>query len=125
MRTKPKIEIDLKKVESLAGLGLSRQQIADALGISQTTLYDRQRESAEFVDAIKRGKAQRVGYVANKLQKLVDEGNLGAIIFYLKTQGGFIETQRQLIADDKSEDQSSGLSAIYKKMTQANRQNND
>jgi DNA-binding CsgD family transcriptional regulator len=37
MITKPKIHIDLKQVESLAANGLTQEQIAAALGISETT----------------------------------------------------------------------------------------
>ena len=100
MRTKPKIEIDLAQVEILASRGLTKEQIADALGISQTTLYTRQRESADFVEAIKRGKAKAISFVAGKLQKLIDEGNLGAICFYLKTQGGWSEKSEMTLKGD-------------------------
>ena len=89
MKTKPKIEIDLKEVEALARRGLSQEQIANALGISETTLYDRKRESEEFAEAIKRGRAIGVGHVANKLMESVNAGNVTAAIFYLKAQGGW------------------------------------
>ena len=57
-KTKPKIEIDLAKVEVMAANGLTQQQIADSLGISVSTLYGRKRENEEFEEAIKRGKAK-------------------------------------------------------------------
>ena len=53
MRTKPKIIPDLGQVEALAANGLTQEQIALALGISEKTLYNRKREFTEFADAIK------------------------------------------------------------------------
>lgn len=93
MAGKP-IEIDLAKVEQLAALGLSREQIASSLGISQRTLYNRQADDAEFAEAIKRGRSKGVSVVASKLMEQVKSGNITAMIFYLKTQGGWRETQR-------------------------------
>ena len=40
MQTKPKIQIDLAQVESLAGMGMeNNEEIADALGISIRTCH--------------------------------------------------------------------------------------
>ncbi len=44
MITKPKIHIDLKQVESLAANGLTQEQIAAALGISETTLTPKKKK---------------------------------------------------------------------------------
>ena len=87
-RTKPKIEIDLAKVEVMAANGLTQQQIADSLGISVSTLYGRKRESEEFEEAIKRGKAKGVAVVTNELMKQVKRGNVTAMIFFLKARAG-------------------------------------
>ena len=90
-RTKPKIEIDLAKVEVMAANGLTQQQIADSLGISVSTLYGRKRESEEFEEAIKRGKAKGVALVTNELMKQVKSGNVTAMIFFLKARAGWKE----------------------------------
>lgn len=90
-RTKPKIEIDLAKVEVMAANGLTQQQIADSLGISVSTLYGRKRESEEFEEAIKRGKAKGVAVVTNELMKQVKSGNVTAMIFFLKARAGWKE----------------------------------
>ena len=50
MQTKPKIPIDIAKVEMLAAQGLTQEQIADVLGISARTLTYRKKESAEIAD---------------------------------------------------------------------------
>ena len=88
MKTKPKIEIDLTKVEDLASKLLSKEQIAISLGISNATLYNRQLENVEFLEAIKRGRQKGVAAVAEKLVNSAIDGNTTAQIFVLKTHGG-------------------------------------
>jgi len=97
MITKPKIHIDLKQVESLAANGLTQEQIAAALGISETTLHQRKRDSADFAAAIKRGKAKGIALVTNKLMESIKGGNMTGMIFFLKTQAGWRETSVQEI----------------------------
>jgi transcriptional regulator with XRE-family HTH domain len=92
MITKPKIHIDLKQVESLAANGLTQEQIAAALGISESTLHQRKRDSADFAAAIKRGKAKGIALVTNKLMESIKAGNMTGMIFFLKTQAGWKET---------------------------------
>ena len=81
-----KIEIDLKEVERLAGLGLTQEQIAASLGISSRTLDNRKAESAEFADAIKKGQAKGISEVANALWTNAMGGNVTAQIFFLKAR---------------------------------------
>ncbi len=95
MITKPKIHIDLAKVESLAANGLTQEQIAAALGISESLLYQQKRENEEFAEAIKRGKAKGIALVTNKLMESIKGGNMTGMIFFLKTQAGWKETTVQ------------------------------
>jgi len=95
MITKPKIQIDLAKVESLAANGLTQEQIASALGISESTLTKRKKENTDFTDAIKRGKAKGIALVTNKLMESIKGGNMTGMIFFLKTQAGWKETNVQ------------------------------
>ena len=95
MITKPKIHIDLKQVESLAANGLTQEQIAAALGISESTLTKRKKENTDFTDAIKRGKAKGIALVTNKLMESIKGGNMTGMIFFLKTQAGWKETTVQ------------------------------
>ena len=88
-----KIEIDLARVESLAAQGLTEGQIADALGISPRTLTNRKSDSADFAEAIKRGKAKGIAVVTSKLMEQVKGGNVTAMIFFLKTRAGWSERQ--------------------------------
>lgn len=89
MQTKPKKDIDLAEVERLASLGLNRAQISSALGISESTFYQRQRENEDFAEAIKRGESQGIALVSSKLMEQVNSGNVTAMIFYLKSRAGW------------------------------------
>lgn len=89
---------DLAKVEELASRGLNNEQIAACLGICEDTLYTKQRQLTEFSEAIKKGKAKGIQQVANALFEAALSGNITAMIFFLKTQGGWKET---VIAEDK------------------------
>ena len=93
-KTKPRIEINLDVVEGLAAQGLSDTQIAQVLGISRSTLVKRKRESAQFTQAINRGKAKGIAKVTQKLFEKINQNDLGAIIFYLHCQGGWSEKQK-------------------------------
>ncbi len=94
-RGRPPFEITkkvLETVESYASRGLNQQQIADALGISYGCLAEKKNEYDDFNEAIKRGKAKGIAHVANNLLKNVENGNVTAQIFYLKTQAKWKET---------------------------------
>jgi hypothetical protein len=51
----------------------------------------------EVSDSYKRGKAKAIGAIGQSLLKQAREGNLGAQIFYLKTQAGWKETEKREI----------------------------
>ena len=83
----PKIEIDLAKVERLAGTGLSKGQVANQLGFSSTTWHNHQREDPKLDEAYQRGKSTAIGLVENALFKnAVYENNPTAQIFILKNR---------------------------------------
>lgn len=89
---RPQIEIDPEKVRSLAATGLSQQQIADSLGISEKTLRNRKKGiNSVFAEAIKKGKAQGLAVATSKLFEAVKRGEPWAICFMLKCQGGWNE----------------------------------
>jgi len=89
-------EIDLEKVEELASLGLSEQQIADSLGISRSTLSRRKNDNETFDTALRKGKAKALVKVSNALMQQVEKGSLRAIIFYLKCRGGWREEEPEI-----------------------------
>jgi len=76
------------QVEALSAY-LFIEQIADYFGFSEKTFHEIKKRQPEVLTAYKKGKAKAIGKVARKLTTLIDEGDVTAIIFYLKTQGGW------------------------------------
>lgn len=76
----------LKKTEALASQGLTRDQIASVLGVSESTIYKTQRENSQFLQAIKDGQAKGVATISNALFNNAKNGNITAQIFYLKNR---------------------------------------
>lgn len=83
----------LAEVETLAAV-LSTQQMADYFGIGRTTFYALMDRDPEVAERYKRGRAKAVGAVAQSLIAKARGGNVVAMIFFLKTQGGWRETDR-------------------------------
>ena len=89
-RPQIKITEDIcKKAESLSAQGLTMEQIASVLGMSQTTLYDKKVNYSEFSEAIKRGKHKGIATITNALFTKARAGDNTAMIFYLKNQAGW------------------------------------
>ena len=75
-----------QEAREMASNGLTVAQIADCLGISESTLYGKQNEYKEFMDAIKRGRAEGLHKVSNALFEKATQGNVTAMIYYLKVR---------------------------------------
>lgn len=95
MATKPRLEIDISRIEELAAQGLSQAEICLVMGISEGTLYNRKRENEEFDASIKRGRAKAASEISNKLYMMAKGGDLGAIIWYEKTRRGLSDRIQQ------------------------------
>jgi len=66
------------------------------LGVSRQTFYNNMKKFQTVQDALDDIREKRHEYVENKLMEQIDEGQLTAIIFYLKTQAkhlGYVERQ--------------------------------
>ena len=86
---KPKLNINaetLKRIESLAAQGLTEEQVYLSLGISHDTFYRMKKQNAEFSEALKKGKAKGIAVVTNALFQKAKEGNIPAMIFFLKNR---------------------------------------
>lgn len=79
-------EDTLKKVETLAAQGLTKEQIARTLGVCYDTLNERQKSYPEFLEAIKRGQAKGIATVTNSLFTKAKGGDNTSMIFYLKNR---------------------------------------
>lgn len=73
-----------EQASEMASRGLTISQIADCLGVSDATVYDRQNEYPEFLEAIKRGRSSGMDKITNQLFEKAMGGDNTAIIFYLK-----------------------------------------
>lgn len=88
-RGRPKIKITaamLRKAEGFAADGLTKEQIALNLGFTYETLRVKQKEYSAFSVAIKKGQAQGLATISNALMKSALQGNVTAMIFYLKNR---------------------------------------
>jgi transposase len=86
----------IKKAESLSAQGLTMSQIANVLGIGESTLYEKQAKYPEFSEAIKRGRDKGVETITNALFQKAKDGDNTAMIFYLKNRAGWkdkVETE--------------------------------
>jgi hypothetical protein len=79
------------EVETLAAV-LNAEQIADYLGFGRTTFFALLNRDQDLAERYKRGKARAIGAVAQSLVTKARAGNVTAMIFFLKTQGGWRET---------------------------------
>lgn len=84
-------EAQRAEVETLAAV-LNAEQIADFLGVGRTTFFALLNRDEDLGERYKRGKARAVGAVAQSLVTKARAGNVTAMIFFLKTQGGWRET---------------------------------
>lgn len=92
---RPKIEITeelCQKAETLAAQGLIMEQIAAALGMGETTLYEKQAQYTKFSEAIKDGRAKGIAKVTNTLfKKATEDKDNTCMIFYLKNRAGWVD----------------------------------
>ena len=93
---------ELAQVEALASV-LSTEQIADYFGIGRTTFYEIMERQEDVSVRYKKGRAKAIGSVSKGLLQKAQSGDNAAMIFYLKTQAGWKETQN---IDHTSSDES-------------------
>ena len=82
---------DIKEVELLAGLGLTKYLIQNYFEVSNEIWAKAERREPGLRKAFKRGQARTIGEVSKKLYEQIMAGNLQAIMFYLKTRAGWSE----------------------------------
>jgi transcriptional regulator with XRE-family HTH domain len=100
---RPRIDIDIDRVAELAGRGLTQAEICAVLGVSEDTISRRKQDTADFADAINRGRATAAQEVSNALyEKATVDKDLGAIIWYEKTRRGLSDRVQQHITFDVS-----------------------
>lgn len=92
---RPRIELTDEQIAQLEKLAahLTMDQIADFFGMHANTLRRRMHSNARVLIAYKKGRAAAIDIAASSLFELVKAKNITAIIFYLKTQAGWRETE--------------------------------
>lgn len=96
-KTKPFKQIDLEQVTEYASQGLSIEEISHLIGVCGRTIYRRQKDMSDLSAAIKKGRALAELRYATALQSLAldpEHPNLTAIIFYLKSRCGWVESPK-------------------------------
>ena len=116
MGRKP-IQIDLNKVEEYAQFCDNEEEIALALGISYRTFQYRKKEYCDFCEAVKRGKSKANVFVGGKLMQKIKDGDVTAMIFYLKTRCKWSE--KQVLDVTTREEIPEGATALYAKIKAA------
>lgn len=87
----------LNQVEVYSALGLKKERIAFALGITPQTYSEKQTDYPELAEAFLRGRAKGVAKAASKLKELIDEKHFPAIMFYLKSQDDWKENDAAVV----------------------------
>jgi len=87
---------ELEKLKHFAGLGLNQSELASVMGISESTLRRRKKDSDLFDRYMKQGQTKAVTDVANALYvNATTENNIQAQIFFLKNRADHIYKDRQ------------------------------
>ena len=77
----------IEQIRKHASRGLTKEQIAAAMGWSKSTLYTKMKDDSHVLDAIKEGAASGLEKVANALfTNATEHNNTTAQIFYLKNR---------------------------------------
>lgn len=84
-------EKDILEVEMLAGLGLTKYLIQNYFGHSRDVWTKAEKREPNLKKAFNRGQAKTIARVSGKLYELIMQGNITAIMFYLKTRAGWSE----------------------------------
>lgn len=88
-------EDEIATVESMAAK-FTQKQMADYLGIGESTFREIMNRDERVSSAYKKGKSKQIAKVAGWLFDKCEAGDTTAIIFFLKTQAGWRETDREV-----------------------------
>jgi len=81
----------LEEIEILAGRGLTNEMIYSYYGLPRSFWFEAKITNPDIEKACLKGKAKTISMVSGKLMEKIRQGNLTAIIFYLKTQARWSE----------------------------------
>ena len=82
----------INEIETMAGYGLSRDQILRVLGFSEMTYYRRAAEDPRITEAMERGRAKAETVISQKAYQMARDGHADMIKFWLKCRARWKET---------------------------------
>lgn len=83
------VQFDIEKIENLAALGMTQEEIAYALGSNPETWFKRIREgNTAMTEAFRKGKGRHATIVFGGLSKAASQGNVAALIYLSKVHFG-------------------------------------
>lgn len=91
---RPPIEITPElcaKAESLAAQGGTRAEIADCLGMGESTMYEKMIEYPEFLEALRVGKSKGVMICKNKVMEKAKDGDVACLKMHLHNNSNYRE----------------------------------
>jgi len=86
-------DVDWYDALSYAEIGLTYEQIADALCVSYESMLIHRKENADFEAALKQARAKGVARRVDKLIEHIESDDKASLFFWLKCKGGFSENQ--------------------------------
>ena len=101
----PRLVVDaqlIAEVKKLGGLGLTFTQIGYYYSHNPDQWREKVKKYPDLEVAMRQGKAHKIKLASSKLWDLVEKGNIAAITFFLKTQGGWREASPIVNDDEKS-----------------------
>lgn len=87
-------------VRKYARQQMTKEQIAQALGMSVSTYMQRQVEMPELAEAFEQGRAKGVADVTGKAIAMAMKGNKDMVKFYLDRKGGWAQTTKHVLGND-------------------------
>ena len=97
-------EIDAIQTEALAAV-CTKAQIAEYFGMTEKTFRAVEERQPEVSTAYRTGRAKAIANVGSVLYEKALSGDIRAVQFFLKTQGGWTETSHvELSTADEPED---------------------
>lgn len=107
----------IKEIENLAKLGLTEQQIFDAIGISRATFYKRKKEQPQLKILLARARASGIVSAAMVVRKKIEKGDLRAAMFFLKNRAGWNDKPKPQEETNSPEETASKLREMISVVT--------
>lgn len=89
------VNIDWKDVEENLTIGLTIEETASAIGVSKKTLYlEAEKKNIDLGELKQKCLAAGKSFVRKQLWSKIEQRDLGAMIYWDKTNGGAVESTK-------------------------------